>query len=86
MLQSTELSAMISGGVYRDGYRPRDSKLEDIIVIFTNGEVGEVEIGTVTINIYVPDIAIGQINGAASPFPITSGIKTGLPRIEFLYV
>lgn len=56
MLQSTELSAMISGGVYRDGYRPRDSKLEDIIVIFTNGEVGEVEIGTVTINIYVPDI------------------------------
>jgi len=31
-------------------------------------------------------VTIGQINGAASPFPITSGIKTGLPRIEFLYV
>lgn len=56
MLQSSELSAMISGGLYRDGYRPRDSKLEDIIVIFTYGEVGEVETGTVTINIYIPDI------------------------------
>lgn len=52
----TALCAEISGDVYRDGYRPRDSRLEDIIVSFTAGEVGEIDRGTVTINIYVPDI------------------------------
>ena len=51
-----ELSTSISGNVYREGYRPRDSRLEDIVVIFTTGEEGDIQIGTVTINIYVPDI------------------------------
>lgn len=51
------LCSMISGNVYREGYRPRDSRQEDIIVIFTTGEVGEIERGVITINIYVPDIA-----------------------------
>lgn len=50
------LCSMISGSVYRDGYRPRDSRLEDVIVIFTAGEVGQIERGVVTVNIYVPDI------------------------------
>lgn len=27
----------------------------------------------------------GQINAAASPYPVTSTIKNALPRIEFLY-
>jgi len=48
---------MISGAVYKAGYRPRDSRLEDAIVIFTAGLAAEVETGVVTINIYVPDIA-----------------------------
>lgn len=52
----TALCSMISGNVYREGYRPRDSRQEDIIVIFTTGEVGEIERGVITINIYVPDI------------------------------
>lgn len=30
-------------------------------------------------------LTIGQVNAAASPYPVTSAIKTGLPRIEFLY-
>lgn len=50
------LCSMIPGNVYREGYRPRDSRQEDIIVIFTTGEVGEIERGVITINIYVPDI------------------------------
>ncbi|MBR6250122.1 MAG: hypothetical protein IKR17_02875 [Bacteroidales bacterium] len=52
----TALCTGISGGVYRDGYRPRDSRLEDIVVIFTEGSVGDIDTGTVTVNIYVPDI------------------------------
>ena len=30
-------------------------------------------------------LTIGQVNAAASPYPVTEAIKTGLPRIEFLY-
>lgn len=56
MLRTSTLSSMISGAVYKAGYRPRDSRLEDAIVIFTAGLTSEVETGVVTINIYVPDI------------------------------
>lgn len=30
-------------------------------------------------------LTIGQVNAAASPYPVTADIKSGLPRIEFLY-
>lgn len=30
-------------------------------------------------------VTIGQVNAAASPYPVTEQIKAGLPRIEFLY-
>ena len=36
--------------------RPRDSRLEDAIVIFTAGLSNQVQTGVVTINVYVPDI------------------------------
>lgn len=56
MLRGSDLAKQLSGSVYRKGYRPRDSKLEDAVVIFTAGLNGEVQEGTVTINVYVPDI------------------------------
>lgn len=34
---------------------------------------------------FAPVMTIGEVNAAASPYPITSTIKAGLPRIEFLY-
>ena len=37
LLQDSVLSGMISGEVYRSGYRPRDSNREDAVVIFTTG-------------------------------------------------
>jgi hypothetical protein len=56
LLKANSLSSMISGGVYRQGLRPRDSVLEDAVVIFTTGIPTQVETGVVTVNIYVPDI------------------------------
>ena len=56
MLRTSSLSDMISGSVYRAGMRPRDSKLEDAVVIFTTGNPGQIQTGIITINIYVPDI------------------------------
>jgi len=56
LLKASALSSMISGEVYRKGMRPRDSKLEDAVVIFTGGFAGEIQTGVVTVNIFVPDI------------------------------
>lgn len=60
LLNGSDLVKQLSGSVYRgtpeSSYRPRDSKLEDLIVIFTEGTPEEIEYGTVTLNIYVPDI------------------------------
>lgn len=56
MLKDSLLANEISGGVYRKGMRPRDSRLEDAVVAFTAGTPGEIQSGVVTINIYIPDI------------------------------
>jgi hypothetical protein len=56
LLADSELCAEVSGKVYREGYRPRDSRLEDISVIFVTGTPAQIEQGAVTLNIYVPDI------------------------------
>ena len=56
LLRDSTLYSMISGEVYRNGMRPRDSRLEDAVVIFTTGLAEQIETGVVTINIFVPDI------------------------------
>ena len=48
--------AGISGSVYRQGLRPRDSQEEDMIVIFTTASADQFQQGVVTVNIYIPDI------------------------------
>lgn len=55
MLSDSILGLSITGKVYRKGQRPRDSKLEDAVVIFTSGSTSQIQNGVVTINIYVPD-------------------------------
>ena len=60
LLKGSVLDTSTSGDIYRgtpdSSYRPRDSRKEDIVVIFTTGIPSEVETGVVTIQIYVPDI------------------------------
>lgn len=56
LLAASQLATQLSGHVYRDGYRPRDSRLEDATVTFTAGTPGDIPTGIVTVNIYVPDI------------------------------
>lgn len=54
-LKDSALSEMISGGVYRNGMRPRGSKAEDAVVTFITGMIGETQTGVVAVNIFVPD-------------------------------
>lgn len=55
------LQGRISGDVYLgeqggSSLRPRDSQLEDAVVIFTAGESGQIQTGRVTVQLYFPDI------------------------------
>ena len=52
LLRDSVLYTQITGEVYREGLRPRDSRKEDAVVIFTTGVPDEIETGVVTVNIY----------------------------------
>lgn len=56
LIRDSTLYTMISGEVYRNGYRPRDSRKEDAVVTFTTGLTDEIQTGVVTVNIFLPDI------------------------------
>lgn len=60
LIEGSSLAGAVSGKVYRgnpeDSDRPRDSKLEDIVVVFTTGTPEQIHEGVVTVKIYVPDI------------------------------
>lgn len=50
---------------------------------------GESYVGVLKASVLVSDprasvVTIGQVNAAASPYPVTDAIKNGLARIEFL--
>lgn len=55
-LRESTLADEITGKVYYESLRPRDSKAEDAVVIFTDGDANEVQEGTITINVFFPDV------------------------------
>lgn len=55
-IMSSDLKNTINGNIYKSGLRPRDSKIEDIIVISTTGIPTQIQEGIITLNIYVNDI------------------------------
>lgn len=67
LLQGTELADEISGGLYREGTRPRGSEKEDCVVIFTEANASQFQSGVVTLNIYVPDLQASGSTGVCLP-------------------
>lgn len=55
LLRQSDLARGLSGDVYREGMRPRDSRKEDAVVIFTSGLSEQIQTGVVTVNVFVPD-------------------------------
>lgn len=55
-VRSGPLATLVNGVVYKFGTRPRDSRKEDIIVKFVEGFDGQIQDGTVVVNIYVPNV------------------------------
>lgn len=56
LLRAGDLAAMIGGEVYKMGLRPLDSQREDAVVRFVEGTAGQIQTGTVAVDIYVPDM------------------------------
>ena len=56
LIKGSSLEEAVTGTVYYDEIRPRDSEKEDIVIMGSSGEDGQTQIGVVTIHIYVPDI------------------------------
>jgi hypothetical protein len=56
LLKNSGLAGTVNGRVFREGYRPRNSRAEDIVVIFTTGLPGQLHVGVVTVNVFIPDI------------------------------
>ena len=55
--ESKTLAGLVDGGVYQQGYRPRGSGKEDIVVTHTAGLANrDLVHGEVTINIFIPDV------------------------------
>lgn len=53
-------------------------------------DTGEAYAGVLKHSVTVEDpraaiLTMGQVNASASPYPVTDTIKSGLPRIQFLY-
>ncbi|MCM1168903.1 MAG: hypothetical protein NC324_03100 [Bacteroides sp.] len=51
---------------------------------------GHVYLGVLKASVLVKDprgaiLTMGQVNAAASPYPVTDAIRNGLPNIQFLY-
>lgn len=60
LVKASLIASEISGGIYRNGARPFDSKNEDAVVTFLAGIDGQKQAGVVNINVYVPDIDSGD--------------------------
>ena len=59
-VKESPISSAIKGKVYRDGMRPRNSKAEDAVVIFSSGLDGQIQDGVVVLNVFVPKKPFGK--------------------------
>lgn len=60
LLRGSVLAEALRGNIYREGTRPRDSKAEDLVVIFTTADAAQFQEGVITLNIYVPDLPTAE--------------------------
>lgn len=53
LLKESDLIKKLSGDVYREGQRAKNSTKEDIVVIYTAGLNGQIQRGTITVQVFV---------------------------------
>lgn len=60
LIKQSSLGKAIKGTIYRSEMRPADATTEDLVVKFYTGVDGQVQTGTVILDIYVPDVPYGK--------------------------
>jgi hypothetical protein len=60
IINASELKATIGGTIYKDGLRPVNAKTEDAVIKFVTGLNGQSQVGVVVVNVFVPNIEIGD--------------------------
>ena len=60
LVKNSPVASSVGGKVYRDGTRPRNSKEEDIVVIFVAGVDGQIQDGVIVMNVFVPKKPFGK--------------------------
>lgn len=58
IIRDSDLGKAIEGKVYRRGFRPSNSKAEDIVVHFLSGTIEQFQKGVVVANVYTNDITL----------------------------
>lgn len=66
LVKASALGAALRGSVYRSEMRPADAATEDAVIKFLAGLDGQVQTGTVILNVYVPDVAHGPMGRAVA--------------------
>lgn len=61
LLRHKPISDDLTGSVYFQGLRPKDSRLEDTIIAVTTATADEVQQGVIAILVYVPDITVNGL-------------------------
>lgn len=59
-ISESEIGHTIRGSIYRDGMRPTNAETEDLVIKFLEGTDAQFQSGIVVLNLYVPDIPIGD--------------------------
>lgn len=59
-LWKNSIKTKIKGNVYLRGTRPLNAKTEDAVISFMTGLDNQIQTGALNVNIYVPDVNIGQ--------------------------
>lgn len=56
LIGASYLAQMVNGKVYLEGTRPRDSRAEDIVIVYLAGQPGEIQSCMVNVQVFVPDV------------------------------
>lgn len=59
-VKDSDLGKAVKGDVYRAEMRPYNSNEEDIVIKFLSGIDGQIQTGVVILNLYVPDVVLGD--------------------------
>jgi hypothetical protein len=63
LISNSSLKSFISGQIYKSDTRPINARTEDAVISFLAGIDGQLQVGVLNLNVFVPDIDNGGGDG-----------------------